>query len=86
MRHIDDRHAEILVDMLDFILHLLPQLLVERAERLVHQHQIRFEHQRPRDGDALLLATRQLRRAAGAELRQFHHLEGPLDLFLLFGT
>ena len=48
MRHIDDGHAQIFVDMLDFILHMLAKLLVERAERLVHQNQLGLEHQRAR--------------------------------------
>ena len=41
MRDIQDRHAEQLVQMLDLQLHLLAQLLVERAERFVHQHEAR---------------------------------------------
>ena len=46
-----------LVQALDLELHLLAQLLVERAERLVHQHELGLEHQRARQGDALLLAA-----------------------------
>ena len=48
--------------MFDLELHLLAQLLVERAERFVHQHDLRLEHQRARQGDALLLAAGELRR------------------------
>ncbi len=51
MRDIDDGHAEPLVQLLQLELHLLPQLLVERAERLVHQHEARLEHQGPRQRD-----------------------------------
>ncbi len=65
VRHVDDRHAEALVQAADLELHLLAQLLVERAERLVHQDQLRLEHQRARQRDALLLAARELRPAAG---------------------
>ena len=57
VRHIDDGHTQIFVDVLDFILHMLAKLLVERAKRFVHQYQFRFEHQRPRQRDPLLLAT-----------------------------
>jgi hypothetical protein len=39
---VDDRGADAAVDALDFGLHLLAQLLVERAERLVHQQQARL--------------------------------------------
>ena len=48
MRHIDDCHSEVFVDVLDFILHMLAKLLVERAERLVHQNELGLEHQRAR--------------------------------------
>ena len=75
MRHIDDGDAEAFVNVLDLVLHLFAQLLVEGAQRLVHQHQIGLEHQGAGNGDALLLAARQLARAAVAHLRQFDELE-----------
>ena len=67
VRHVDHRHAEALVKPAHLELHLLAQLLVERAERLVHQHELRLEHERTRHRDALLLAARQLGRPPGAE-------------------
>ena len=42
---------------LDFELHVLAQLLVEGAERFVHEDKRRFEHQRAGESDALLLAA-----------------------------
>ena len=63
------------MNVLDLILHLLAQLLVERAQRLVHQHEVGLEHQGAGHGDALLLAAGQLAGAAVAHLRQFHHLQ-----------
>ena len=63
----------------DLELHLLAQLLVERAERLVHQHELRLEHQRARDRDALLLAAGELRRPAAAEAAELHHVQRALD-------
>ena len=54
------------MDVLDLVLHLLAQLLVERAERLVHQHELGLEHQRAGDRDPLLLAARELARPAAA--------------------
>ena len=62
VRHVDEGHAELAVQLLELDLHVLAQLLVERAERLVHQHELRLEDQRPRQRDALLLAARELRR------------------------
>ena len=53
------------MDALDFDLHLLAQLLVERAERLVHQQQARRRNQGARHRDALLLAAGELARIAG---------------------
>jgi hypothetical protein len=43
------------MDALELDLHLLAQRLVERAERLVKQHDVGLEHQRTRQRDALLL-------------------------------
>ena len=62
VRDVDEGHAELPVQLLQLDLHVLAQLLVERAERLVHQHQLRLEHQRARQRHALLLAAGELRR------------------------
>ena len=48
-------------------LHLLAQLQVERAERLVEQQHARAVDERARERDALLLAARELARLAAAE-------------------
>jgi hypothetical protein len=53
--------------MLDFVLHLLAQLLVERAQRFVHQHEFRIEDQSARHGHALLLTAGKLGRPTCAE-------------------
>ena len=79
VRDVDHRDAQPLVQPAHLELHLLAELLVERAERLVHQHQLRLEHERASDGDALLLPARQLRRLARAESRELHHVERALD-------
>ena len=79
VRDVDHRHAEPLVQPADLELHLLAQLLVERAERLVHQHQLGLEHERARHRDALLLAAGELRRPAAAEAAELHHVERALD-------
>ena len=59
---IDGGRALLDVQPLDLRPHLLAQLGVERADRLVHQHRLRPPHQRPSDGHALHVAARQRRR------------------------
>ena len=63
------------MDALDLELHLVAQLLVERAERLVHQDDRRAVDEAARERDALLLAAGQLARIALRQMRQPHHLE-----------
>jgi hypothetical protein len=48
---------------------------VEVGERLVEQQQLGLAHERLGDGDALLLATRQLRHAALGQLASTHGVE-----------
>ena len=66
VRDIDHGDAEPRVQVLQLVLHLLAQLAVERAQRLVEQHQPRLEHQRARHRDPLLLATGELLRRRSA--------------------
>ncbi len=66
VRDVDDGGAELAADAQDLELERLAELLVQRAERLVHQQQPRPEHDRPGERDALLLAARQLARIAVA--------------------
>ena len=54
---VDERDAHVLVERAEFDLQRLAQLRVERAERLVEQQDLRAQHQRPGESDALLLAT-----------------------------
>ena len=70
MGHVQDRGPELPADVQDLELERLAELPVERAERLVHEQQPRLEHDRPGEGDALLLAARQLARVAVAEVRR----------------
>ena len=55
VRDIQHRHAKALLDLLDLHLHFVAQVLVERAERLIHKHDRRVKHDRARQRDALLL-------------------------------
>ena len=59
---------------------LLPDLGVERAERLVEQQHLRLDRERARQRDALALAAGQLRRIAVAQVVELHQLEQLVDL------
>ncbi|MCY1539074.1 hypothetical protein D9M68_746430 [compost metagenome] len=64
---------------LEFLLHALAQLQIQRAERLVEQQDFRLVDQRPGQSHALPLTSGQLSGAAGAvaaELDQFQRLFG----------
>jgi hypothetical protein len=85
VRDIDDIDAQPVVQVLDFELHMLAKLLVERAERFVHQYELRLEHQRAGERDALLLATGHLRGPAAFETRHAHHVERVAHALRHFG-
>ena len=74
MGDVDKGHAQAAVQRAKFNLHVLAQLLVQRAQRFVHQHQLRVEHQRARQRHTLLLAARKLRRQACAHAAELHHV------------
>lgn len=76
--HVDHGHAKALVQVLDLHLHVFAQLFIQRAEGFVHQHQLRFEHQRPGQGHPLLLAAGQLRGITLGEGVQLDHAQDAL--------
>ena len=52
VRHVDERDADLALDAHQLELHLLAELEVERAERLVEQEHRGLVHQRPGERDA----------------------------------
>src|SRR6185436_18218616 len=60
VRHVDERDAHLAVHALQLELHLLAELEVERAERLVEEKDGRVVDERARQRDPLLLAAGQL--------------------------
>ena len=68
----DHRHAQLAVQAADLELHLLAQLLVQRRQRLVHQHHAWLEDEGTRQRHALLLSARQVLRLACGQVRQVH--------------
>ena len=65
MGHIDHGQAKVLLDLADLLAHLPAQLGVQVRQRFVEQQHLRFQHQRARHRDALLLAARQFATAGG---------------------
>ena len=60
VRDVHERRARARLDLLELELHLLAQLEVERAQRLVEQQRGGFVDERARERDALLLAAGEL--------------------------
>ena len=71
---VDRRRALLQVQPLDLGAHLLAQLGVERADRLVHQHRLGPAHQRAPDRHALHVAARQRRRLLAEQMRDLQRL------------
>ena len=63
-----DRLADLRLQAQELVLQPLAVDRVDRAERLVHQHQRRVGGERARDADALALAAGELRRVAVAHV------------------
>ena len=64
---VDEGDADLALDPLELQLHLLAQLQVQGAERLVQQQHLRLVHDRAGQRDPLPLAAGQLDRLAVAE-------------------
>ena len=58
----DKGNADLLLNPLQLVLHLLAQLQVKCRQRLVEQQHLRLIDQRPRDRDTLLLSAGKQRR------------------------
>ncbi len=82
VRHHDRGEAELALELADLDPHLLAQLRIEIGERLVEQQDVRLDDEGARQGDALLLAARELARQALAELFEPHHAQRLGDLAL----
>ena len=68
----DGRRADGSQDALQLEAQLLPQLGIERRQRLVEEHQLRLRRQHAGKRNALLLAAAQLPRRAALEPLQLH--------------
>ncbi len=79
VRDVHERRLRARLDLLELELHLLAQLEVERAERLVEQQGRRLVDERAREGDALLLAAGELSRLALLHPLQAHRAQRGSD-------
>ena len=84
--HEDEGDPDFLLDPLQLDLHLLAQLQVEGAERLVEEQDGRAVDERPGEGDALGLAAGDLGRLAALEAGQLDELEHLGDALLDLGV
>ena len=66
---------DVVLDRLQLELHLMPELQVERSERLVQQKHARLVDERARKSDALLLATGELPGLPGLEAMEVDERE-----------
>ena len=82
MRDEDEGDADLLLDVLELLLHLLAQLQVERAKRLIEQQHARLVDERAGDGDALLLAAGKLGHVAVGVVLKAHKAQHTHDLLL----
>ncbi len=83
MRHIDERGPELVLNALQLELHLLSQLEIEGAERLVQEERGGPVDQRARECDALLLPARELSGFALLQSLEPDDAEHLLDALLL---
>ena len=72
----DRRRPHRALDLLQLGAHLLAQLAVQRGQRFVEQQHARADHERARQGDALLLAAGELRGASVGDALQANEREG----------
>ena len=76
----DEGNADLLLDALQFTLHLLAQLQVQGAQGLVQQQDVRLVHQGAGDGNTLLLAAGELGDVALFVAFQVHQGKHTVDL------
>ena len=79
VRHIDRGVSVLVMQAADLEAHFLAQVGIEVRQRLVEQQHLRLDHQRTRQGDALLLPARQLARIAVGKRRQAGSRQDGID-------
>ena len=85
VRDVDERDADLALDPLQLQLHVLAQLGVQRAERLIQQQYLGLVDDGPGQRDPLPLPARQLDRLAAAEPAEADHVQGRLGAAAALG-
>ena len=77
----DEHHRArvLLIDAQKLVLHDLARLGVQRSEWLVHEQDVGFHRERPREADALLHPAGQLVREGTLEADEAHEIDVPAD-------
>src|SRR5689334_21925344 len=86
VRDHDDRLLVLLVQALEQLQDLLARFAIEVAGRFVRQQQRRIAHERARDGDALLLAARELTREVPEPVAEADELQRRRRALLALGA
>ena len=86
VRDVDERRLRLRLDVLQLELHLLAELQVEGAERLVEQQRRGPVDERAGERDALLLAAGELARLALLEALEAHRPDRLRDALLRLGA
>ncbi len=81
VRDDEEGHTELVLQADQLELRVLAQLLIERAQGLIEQQQLRPLDQRARERDALALAAGQLVRFALGEAAELHEVQHGGDAF-----
>ena len=85
VRDVEEGGSGLLMDASQLGLHLLAQLQVEGAQRLIEQQRARTVHQRAGQRHALPLPTRKLRRSAIGHSLEAHRAQRVSDPLVLVG-
>jgi hypothetical protein len=75
MRDVDKGYAELALQPLQFLAHTAAQERVERRQRLVEQQNSRLGDKRSRQGNPLLLTSRELRGQTVGKILHFHQAQ-----------
>ena len=86
MRDVDECDFQLVLHPDQLILHVLPELQVKGAERLVQQQHARFVHDRAGDGDSLLLTAGKVADRTFFKALKTDQFQGVMNLVLDVGS
>ena len=86
MRHKPNRLPRPRPELQQLLIQPIAHNLIQRAERLIHQQNVRIKRQRPRNRGALLHPPRQLPRKLAPKAAKLHQIEDTGNPLLLLGA